>query len=1091
MKRLLLILLVLIPSAAFSAGRGYYRYPAIHGETIIFTAEGDLWKVTLSGGTARRLTTHHGMESYAAISPDGQSVAFCGQYEGPREVYTLPINGGVPIRRTWESGATVTGWTPDGRIAYTTNRYSTLPNTQMILLNISDGTKEMLPLAQISDGAWKGSSEDLFFTRLPFQGSQTKRYKGGTIQHLWKFPPGATEAIPLTEDFAGTSKDPMWWKDRLYFLSDRDGTMNLWSMNEDGGDIRQHTFHKGLDAANPSIHDGKIAYQLIADIHVYDIASDIDRNIPIELASDFDQMREKWVTDPSKYITAVNISHDGSRVALTARGQAFTAPVKEGRFVRVTRKDGVRYRGATFMPDGKTLLALSDESGELEFLTLPADGTGEETRLTDDGKVLRYRGIPSPDGKHIAYTDKNYMLWILDVDKKSSRKIDESGYNNFSGLAWSPDSRYLAFDARAKNHFNIIKIYDTEKKRSVTITGERFDSYNAAWSHDGKWLYFISDRTFKSLVSSPWGLRNPSPFFDKMTKIYMMSLVPGERSPFIPDDEVYLAEKKETEEKKKQASEKSKDKDDKDSKKGKDDDPVSIEFEGIRSRVYEVPVPAGNYSGLETSEDILFFSDRKIRDVGSRSLKALKITNSDIEIKTVMEKVSSWKLSGDSKKILVRKNGGIYVIDAGTSGPSNLGKEKVDLGGWAFTIDPKQEWRQMFAEAWRLERDYFYDPDMHGVDYDRLFKKYLPYVDRVTDRYELSDLISHLVGELSTLHTFVARGDLRTSPVNIRQGTLGALLEKDEKNKGYRITHIYKADPDILNIVSPLAGAGSRISEGDVITAIDGVELDTIEDWSLPLGNTAGKQVLLSLRSKDGNEYRAIVTPISTRAEFNLRYSQWENERREIVEEKSSGDIGYVHLRAMGPENIAEWTRDYYPSFDRKGLIIDVRHNRGGSIDSWILEKLLRRAWFYWKPRVGEPFWNMQYAFRGHLVVLCNESTASDGEALAEGFRRLGLGKVIGTRTWGGEVWLSFSNWLVDGGIASAAELGVYGPEGDWLIEGHGVDPDIVVDNLPHATFKGADHQLEAAIAHLRELIKKDPVEVPPVPDYPDKSFKY
>ncbi|HSG26948.1 MAG TPA: S41 family peptidase, partial [Candidatus Krumholzibacterium sp.] len=347
------------------------------------------------------------------------------------------------------------------------------------------------------------------------------------------------------------------------------------------------------------------------------------------------------------------------------------------------------------------------------------------------------------------------------------------------------------------------------------------------------------------------------------------------------------------------------------------------------------------------------------------------------------------------------------MIDAKASAPSKLDKAQVNLRGWAFPIDPREEWRQMFVEAWRLERDYFYDPGMHGVDYDRILNKYLPWVERVTDRRELSELISHLVGELSTLHTFVVGGDTRSAPVNINQGSLGALLERDEKKGGYRIEHIFRGDPEILYIVSPLALPGSRIKEGDLITSVDGVPVTSVEDISLLLRNTVNRQVLLGLApAGKGDPYEAIVTPISTAQEYDLRYHQWENERRMMVEEEGKGDLGYVHLRAMGGVNISEWARNFYPVFDRKGLIIDVRHNRGGNIDSWILEKLLRKAWFYWKPRVGDTFWNMQYAFRGHIVVLCNEYTASDGEAFAEGFKRLGLGKVIGTRTWGGEVWL-------------------------------------------------------------------------------------
>jgi tricorn protease len=378
------------------------------------------------------------------------------------------------------------------------------------------------------------------------------------------------------------------------------------------------------------------------------------------------------------------------------------------------------------------------------------------------------------------------------------------------------------------------------------------------------------------------------------------------------------------------------------------------------------------------------------------------------------------------------------------------------------------------------------------VDYRALLAKHLPLVDRVTDRDELSDLLASLVSELSALHIFVYGGDARRSQDQIGLGSLGARLVRDASAGGHRIDHIYRGDPDYTDVVSPLSRPELSIAEGDLILAINGVPAPGTDAPERLLKNQVGQQVLLRLkRGGGGGEYDAIVKPISVADEDNLRYTEWELTRRLRVEEAGKGEIGYVHLRAMGGGNYGEWVKNFYPVHDRKGLIIDVRHNRGGNIDSWILEKLLRKAWFYWQGRVGKPTWNMQYAFRGHMVVLCDERTASDGEAFAEGFRRLGLGKVIGMRTWGGEIWLSSSNYLVDRGIATAAETGVFGPEGDWLIEGRGVEPDIVVDNPPHATFAGEDAQLEAAVKHLQELIRTKPVEQPKAPPYPKKAFTY
>ena len=518
---------------------------------------------------------------------------------------------------------------------------------------------------------------------------------------------------------------------------------------------------------------------------------------------------------------------------------------------------------------------------------------------------------------------------------------------------------------------------------------------------------------------------------------------------------------------------------------------VEIALAGLQDRVFEVPLPASVYSGLAVGEKILFFVDEGSNAAGQPKLQAVEIKNRNVQAKTLIEDVRNFELSADGKKLLVRKGADLYVIDAGTAQPTGqtLAERRVDLAKWTFSVDPREEWRQMFVDAWRMERDYFYDRNLHNVDYQGLLERHRPFVERVSDRAELNDLLAHLVGELSALHTFVRGGDLRQPADNVSPGSLGARLVRDEAKGGYRIEHIYRSDPEYPDNLSPLGKPMSAIREGEIIAGINGAPTLGVPDPSLLLRGTAGQQVLLEIKPAAGGAARKeIVVPMTPGAEADLRYSEWEYTRRLEVEKAGKGDIGYVHLRAMGGDNYTEWVKNFYPVFDRKGLIIDVRHNRGGNIDSWILEKLLRRAWFYWQDRVGKPTWNMQHAFRGHLVVLCNERTASDGEAFAEGFRRLGLGKVIGTRTWGGEIWLSSSNVLVDRGIASAAETGVYGPEGEWLIEGHGVDPDIVVDNLPHATFGGRDAQLEAAVKHLQELIAKDPVEVPKHPPYPDKK---
>ena len=1091
--------------------QGYYRFPVLHGDSIVFTAEGDLWQVGIKGGVARRLTSHLGEESRAAFSPDGKTLAFSAQYEGPLEVYTMPVEGGLPVRRTFEGEAAfVVGWTPEGKILYATRHFSTLPDCQLATADPKTGLTTVLPLSQASDGVFDPSGRTLFFTRQQFQGSSTKRYQGGTAQNLWKFLLDSAEALPLAADFPGTSKCPMWWQDRIYFITDRDGTMNLWSMNSDGGDLRQHTTHHGWDVKWASLSEGRIVYQQGADLRLFEIASATDSLVPIQLASDFDQEREKWVKKPVDYLTSVHLSPDGDRVVLTARGQVFVAPTAQGRFVQATRNQRVRHRQARFLADGKSLLALSDQAGELEFERIPANGVGQPELLTHDGKIFRSDGVGSPDGKWIAYQNKNQELWLFDLEQKKQQWIATSKVGAFSDLRWSPDSQWLAYVSAADNSYARIRLYHLKDGTTTSLTSDRVNSFSPVWSQDGKWLYFLSERHLESAVSSPWGARAPEPFFNEAIKIYLVSLLKDGRSPFEPNDELHPGAKdqeKDKEEKKagdksehqdaakadktEDKPDKSKEKDHESaSKSGETNSPpvVVIDLAGIQNRVLPVPVPPGNYSELAMNDKHLYWLANGVGPGAKPSLKTVEITNEDPKVKTLAEEVKSFELSSDGKKILVWKGDDFHVEDAG----AELKLEKsVDLKNWTFSLDPRDEWRQMFTESWRLMRDYFYDQNMHGVVWTALREKYRPLADRVTDRGELNDLIADMVGELSALHIFVFGGDYRDGTEQVRPAGLGAALSRDEAQNGYRIERVYQSDPDYPERSSPLAKPGLNLGQGAIIQMINGVPALSVPNLAALLRNQAGRQVLLTVKSSPAEPAReVIVAPISLDQEADLRYDDWEYSRRLKVEEWGKGDIGYVHLRAMGSKDIADWARNFYPVFDRQGLIVDVRHNGGGNIDSWILEKLLRKAWFYWQPRVGNPTWNMQYAFRGHIVVLCDQETASDGEAFSEGFKRLGLGKVIGMRTWGGEIWLSFDNWLVDQGIASAAEFGVYGPEGRWLIEGHGVDPDLVVDNPPHATFKGEDAQLKAAVAELQEQIRLKPVPVPPAPAHPNKAYK-
>jgi len=1073
--------LFFLVTTANAGMEGYYRSPAIHGDTLVFTAEGDLWKVGTEGGDAIRLTSHAEGEMRTVFSPDGSQIAFAASYEGPVEVYSMPIDGGLPKRRTWlGTSAVPRDWTEAG-IVFSTQAFSGLPDNQLAIIGDDDKVVRV-PLAQADDVAYDGAN--LYFTRLAHQGSFTKRYLGGTAQNLWHFD-GTGEATPLTADYAGTSADPMFWDGRVYFASDRDGVMNLWSMKPDGSDTQQHTEHDVFSVQSPSLQGGKVVYQHAADIWLHDLEKGSGAKIDIRLTSDLDQTREQWVDHPMQYLTSASPSPTGDRAVLTARGQIFVAQTEHGgRFIEITRNPGVRYREARFL-DEKTLIAMSDESGELEFWTVPADGMGQPKQLTKDGKIFRHNAVLSPTKDKLAYTDRDAKLWILNVKTGASTLVVE-GMDFPYEMKWSGDGQWLAYVNNASNGYSQVWIHRVSDGKSVAVTSDRIYSSSPAWSPDGKWLYFVGERALSNQTGSPWGPWQPEPTVDNTTLIYAVSLNEGELWPW--------SKRNELQDEKPAVDEDEEEKEDKKRKKPKKKrrnaeveaaPALKIDLDGLQHRLYRVPVPAGNIGGLELFDDKLLY---RVWNRGSGVvLRGVKINDDETpEVKDIVQGIGTFEVSADRKQMLIGKDWQLYAVDVGLNVPDDLSSARVRTEGWRFPFDPREEWKQILVEAWRLERDYFYDRDMHGNDWPAILERYLPLVDRVTNRGELNDVIAQMVAELSALHTFVFGGDHREVGGDVGIASLGARLVRVDN--GYKVGHIFETDPEYPEALAPLAQVEVNVRVGDVITHVNSVATTSVPNIAALLRGKAWQQVRLTVKS--GSKTRdVIVEPMSVWAEADLRYREWEYTRRLEVEEKGNSEIGYLHLRAMGGGDYNTWLREYYPVFKRQGLIIDVRHNRGGNIDAWLLEKLLRKAWMFWQGRTGEPDWNMHYAFLGHVVVLCDAATASDGEAFTDGFMRLDLGHTIGTRTWGGEIWLSFQTWLKDRGIATAAETGVYGPEGEWLIEGHGVDPDQVVDNLPNATFNGSDAQLEAAIAYLNDKIAKEPVVVPKRPAYPDKSL--
>lgn len=1101
-------------SAADAEQLGFYRDPALHGDTLVFVAEDDIWRVDVEGGPARRLTTHAGSERYPRISKDGNSIAFAAEYEGPTEVFVISIDGGQPERLTFEQEASLPiSWTKDGRVIYTTRQYSTLPRRQLVKASPENHEHDLIPLSQAAEGVYDDRGGRLFFVRPSPQSSSTRNYRGGRARNIWRWDGDGEEAVNLTDDHPGEHYNPMWWDGRVYFICERSGTRNLWSMKPNGEDKAQLTFHDGWDVRQASLSGGRIAYQQGADIRLLDLTTESDRVIPIQLPSDFDQMREQWVDNPMSYFSSAHVHPEGESVALTFRGRVFVAPAGQGRIVRADRAEGVRYRDATFMPDGETLLGLSDKTGELEFYTMSARGLDKPEAITEDGDALRSRGVPSPDGSHIAYSDHRQDLWVMNIETGEKTKIS-TNRQGVGDISWSPCGGWVAFRQTASNTYRQIWLYSMAEDKSRPVTSDRVNSVTPAWDPDGEWLYFLSDRDLRSLVSSPWGPRQPEPFFDEPMRIYQIALRSGLRSPFQPDDELMDMEDEEEEEEdngededtendekdKDDCGEDSnggeeapeKDKEDTETESAEEDDEeegndyTEIEFEGMERRVHRVPVSSGNYGSLSVNDQALFFTTRDTGHGANTHLAAVQITNDDPSVDRLLSNIRQYHMAQEGDHLFVRGSS-LWIIPATGSGPGNLGDHKIDLSSLAFSFDIREEWRQIYMDAWRNQREIFYDPDMHGLDWEAKREKYLPLVDRVTTRNELNQVINMLMAELSALHIRAFGGDTPEGDTQVSVATLGARLKRDEEAGGYRIARIYRTDPNYPEWFSPLHEPGLDIEEGEIITAINGVSTLSVRHPNQLLRNQAGQQVLLELRNAEdeGETRQRIVKPTSS--EQQLRYRDWKYSRRTAVEEASDNRLGYVHLSAMGGANLSEWYRQFYPVFDREGLIIDMRGNRGGNIDSIILGKLLREAWSYHIQRHGEPSWNMQYAFRGHIAVLVDETTSSNGEGFTEGFKRLDLGKVIGKRTWGGYIWINAGRTrLADGGNALAPHMGVYSEDGEWLIERHGVEPDIVVDNPPHATFKGEDAQLDTAIEHLLNKLEEEPVEVPDPPPYPD-----
>lgn len=1102
------LLLAAVPAGA---KQSYLRSPDIHGDRIVFTAEGDLWTAAVDGKDVRRLTGHVGDEGAASYSPDGKWIAFTGDYDGNSDLFVIPAAGGEPRRLTWHPGPDYcVGWKPDGSaVLFLSWRES--PHRTPLLFEVpaAGGEPTALPLGMVAHFDIDPESGRYAFTRSA-GGGTWKRYRGGTAADIWVGDPKKSDYRQVT-DFEGADILPMWHGGRIWFLSDQGGTMNIWSMSPDGKDRKRHTPFDTWDARNASMGpSGKIVFTLAGDVHVFDPATGEERVVPIDLPSEF-QLTRKRYPDASDYISWYTLSPEGDRLAVVARGEIFSVPVEEGVTLPVTHGSGARERRAGFDPEGERLVYITDGSGEEGLVTADSWGRGSEKRIeTDPESRWFFPPVWSPDGGWIAYADEDQRLFVVKAEGGPPREVDQAEFSEIRDYAWSPDGRWLAYSKFNDVELGSIFVYDVGKDEIHQVTGWTTDDAQPAWDPDGRYLYFLSDRIMNPMI----GRRDFETVEYSMTKPYMLLLRPDVENPFvstdgIPPDENGKDEKKKDEKKNEKKNEKKKKGEKGKDEKKKDDDgeeeekapePVEIDFDGIGERWIEVPVEAGRYHGIGATSEKLFylsFPVAGLNDEGGRgdsgprgTLMAFDLEEKEAD--TFVSGIASFEVRPEADKIaFAKKRGSLYVTGAG-SAPKDLDESEVDLSGMIVDLHPIDEWRQIYFEAWRNQRDFYWDAGMHGVDWIAIRDRYAALLPRLATRSDLRDLIAEMIGELATSHTYVWGGDMGRKVPRVSTGLLGAVFEREKDV--FRVAKIYRADP-ADRVRSPLLEPGVNVKEGDYILAVNGLPFRANEPILAALENRDGKAVLLTVNDKPSGEgARSVVaSPLSTRSEGRLIYADWVRRNREYVAEKTDGKIGYIHLPDMGGRGLSLFDLWFYPQLDKEGMVVDMRWNGGGFVSQLIVSRLARKPILFGRARGGDTWTYPDKLINGPFVVLTNEFAGSDGDIGPRAIQLAGLAPVIGKRSWGGVVGIRGDKPLVDGGMLTQPEYAYWEPPRGWGMENRGVDPDIEVDNLPQELGRGTDAQLDRGIAEvLKALAVRPPVrpEFEPAPDRSRESYK-
>jgi len=1090
--RILIAALLILATVAVTAQQEtrLLRFPTIHGNTVIFSYAGDLYSVPSSGGTARKLTNDAGYEMFPHFSPDGSQVAFTGQYDGNTEIYTIPATGGVPKRLTITAtlgrddisdrmgpNNIVMAWSPDGKSVLYRSRKQSFNDFvgQLFTVPADGGMSSELPLPAGGFSSWSPDGRKLAYNRVFREFRTWKYYKGGMADDIWIYDTQSREVENITKNDA-QDVFPMWIGDEIYFCSDRDRTMNLFCYNLKTKAIRKVTQFTDYDIKFPSAGDNRIIFEQAGYLHVFDVPTQTITRLKISIHDDLNYSRTE-LKDASRFLGAVNPSPDGNRIVATARGDIFSIPVKEGITCNLTGSANAHDRDGIWSPDGKWIAWLSDQSGEYEIYISKQDGSEAPVKLTEGADTYKFTIRWSPDSRMILWNDKKMRLQYVDISTKAVTLVDKSPYWEFTNFDWAPDSRWICYSRQLPNRFNQIMLFELATGKKIEVTDQWFSSDQATFSRDGKYLVFTSDRTFNPTYSAvEWNFA-----YENMSKIYMIALAADTPSPFaLSNDEVKMEEPAADKQAEGSSAKKATDKKEakKDEKKAEEGVKVKVDPEGLGQRIVELPVKASNYFNIWALEDKVYYNE-----AGEEGLN-LKMFDLKSKKETDLGSGMVFDITTNGKKMLIRQNNRFAMIDLPSS---KISPDKfIELNDLKTWVDFSQEWKQIYEEAWRQMRDFFYVPNMHGIDWKAMHDKYAVLLPYVGHRNDLTYLIGELIGELNVGHAYIGGGD-RPLPERIDLGLLGARLSKDVSGY-FRIDSLLVGENWTKNLRSPLTMMGVGAKKGEFITSVNGKSTREMKDIYEAFINKAGKNVELTLNDKatEGGR-KVLVSPL--RDESQVYYYNWVQGNIRKVNEATNGEVGYLHVPDMSAEGLNEFVKYFYPQLSKKALIIDDRGNGGGNVSPMLIERLQREMTRSNMARNVEfPSQTPQQMMLGPKVLLINNYSASDGDLFPYAFKKHQLGKVIGVRTWGGVVGIRGSLPFVDGADLRKPEFASYAAdESKWIIEGYGVEPDIVVDNDPAREYAGIDDQLNKAIEVIREELKKYK-GIPPIPASPDKS---